>query len=189
MLFLQLTAAADTLLVQQLPPIRSTFEEVVVVASGLTSILTLVLLVVLLVMIASLRAKAKGTKERLDELLSELRPMAASATEMYKDVRAVAAAANEMMSESRETVVAVNERVRETVDTLADRVDEMSALIGRVSRSAERVATVASTAIGGIKLGARALGFGRKKKKKKRSRQVRAVERDATERPRVRRRD
>jgi len=61
---------------------------------------------------------------------------------------------------------------------------ELSELLGRVTRSADRVASVAGTALGGLKLGARALGLGRKKKRKKRTKQ------DASaERPRVRRRD
>jgi hypothetical protein len=70
------------------------------------------------------------------------------------------------------------------VDNLADRVDEMSELLGRVTRSANRVAAVAGTALGGLKLGARALGLGRKKKRKKRP-----TRDGATERPRVRQRD
>ena len=188
MLLLQVAAVADTLLVRQLPPVRTMFEQIVFVASGLVSILTLVLLVALIVMIGALRAKAEETKTKLDDLLKDLQPMAKSATAMYEDVRAVAAAASEMVAESRDTVHASNLRVRKTVDTLADRVDELSAMIGRVNRSAERVAAVASTAIGGIKLGARALGLGRKKKVRDRP-DDRLGDEDATERPRLRRRD
>jgi hypothetical protein len=58
MLLLQLTTAADTLLVQQLPAVRSPFEQLVFVASGLTSILTLVLLIIVLVMLVALRRSA-----------------------------------------------------------------------------------------------------------------------------------
>jgi methyl-accepting chemotaxis protein len=188
MLLLQAAATADTLIVQQLPPVRTAFEQVVFVASGLTSILTLLLLVALLLLIGALRAKAEETKGKLDDLLVELRPMAKSATAMYEDVRAVAAAASAMVAESRDTVRAANQRVRKTVDTLSDRVDELSGMIGRVNRSAERVAAVAGTALGGLKLGARALGLGRKKKKKKGRERGLAHDDDGTERPRLRRR-
>ena len=186
MLLLQVAAVADTLLVRQLPPTRTSFEQVVFVASGLTSVITLILLIALIVLIGALKAKAEETKAKLDDLLAELRPMAKSATAMYQDVREVAAAASEMVAESRDTVHATNQRVRKTVDTLADRVDALSAMIGRVHRSAERVAAVAGTALGGIKLGARALGLGGRKKKKSRER---SRDEDAVERPRLRRRD
>jgi len=184
MLLLQVAAVADTLLVRQLPPVRTAFDQIVYVASGLVSIITLILLIALIVMIGALKAKAEETKSKLDDLLKELHPMAKSATAMYEDIREVAAAASEMVAESRDTVHATNQRVRKTVDTLADRVDELSAMIGRVNRSAERVAAVAGTALGGIKMGARAFGIGRKKKARDRARDEEAVER-----PRLRRRD
>lgn len=44
MLILQLAAAADTVLVRAVPPLRTPFEQVVYVASGLTSLLVLGLL-------------------------------------------------------------------------------------------------------------------------------------------------
>lgn len=182
MVFLQLAAAADTVLVRQMPPVRSTFEQIFFVASGLTSVLTLALVAVLLVALLVLRTKADDLKAKIEELLVELRPLAKSATAMSEDVRAVAADVKAMTDESRETVREVNTRVRDTVGTLADRVDELSALIGRVNDSAERVANVASTAVGGIKLGARAMGFGGRKKKRK-------VAAAGPERPRIRRRD
>jgi hypothetical protein len=71
-------------------------------------------------------------------------------------------------------------------------------MLGRIHTSAEKVAAVAGTAIGGIKLGARAMGLGgRGKKKAKRPlsraaarRQRLAEEADGDdERPRLRRRD
>ena len=172
LLLLQLAAAADTLLVQQLPPVRSTFEQIIFVASGLTSIATLVLMVAVILMLGTLRRNAIETKEQVGGLVV--------------DTRELIAAAHEIVAESRETVVEAGERVRDTVDNLADRVDEMSELLGRITKSANRVAAVASTAIGGIKLGARAFGFGKKKKRKKSTRPERAA---AAERPRVRRRD
>ena len=172
LLLLQLAAAADTLLVQQLPPVRSTFEQIIFVASGLTSIATLVLMVAVILMLGTLRRNAIETKAQVGGLVD--------------DTRELIAAAHEIVAESRETVVEAGERVRDTVDNLADRVDEMSELLGRITKSANRVAAVASTAIGGIKLGARAFGFGKKKKRKKSTRPERAA---SAERPRVRRRD
>lgn len=181
-LLLQLAAAVDTVLVRNVPPARTAFEQVVHVASGLTSIIAFLLICVMLVGLVVIRQKAEEVKAKLDDLLDELKPMARNAAAMYDDVREVAKNVNEMVVESRDTVRTVNERVRTSVVTLSDRVDEMSALVGRVNASAERVATVATTTLAGLKVGARALGLGKKRKKK-------PAAAPAADRPRLRRRD
>lgn len=194
LLLLQLAAVADTVLVRNVPPARTAFEQIVFVAQGITSLLVLVLVVMTLISLLVLRAKADEVKDKLEELLEELRPMTRGAAAMYDDVREVAKNVNEMVDESRDTVKIVNERVRKSAVTLSDRVDELSTIIGRVNASANRVASVATTTVAGIKFGARALGFGRgaAKKKKVKGRAAgresgRAAERD--ERPTLRRRD
>jgi uncharacterized protein YoxC len=165
MYFFQLAAAADTVLVRNVPALRTPFEQVVFVASGLTSILALILVCVALVLLLVVSARAEDLRQKLDELMSELKPMARHL--------------NEMAAESRGTATDVNRRVRKSVRVLTRRVNQMSEIIGRVNSSAERVATVATTTMAGIKFGARALGFSRRKKKRRR---------DGDERPRLRRR-
>lgn len=179
MLPFQLAAAADTLLVRQVPAVRTTFEQIVFVASGLTSILALLLIVAVLIGLVVLRSKADELRARLDDLLNDLRPMAQNASAMYQDVREVAKDLKEMVDDSREAVRTTKERIQRSVDMLTHRVDQMSTLIGRVHDSAEAVATVATTAVGGIKLGARAMGLGKRK-----NRSVPPVER-----PKLRRKD
>lgn len=183
MLLLQLAVAADTVLVRQVTPIRSGFEQVVFVASGLTSILTLVVVLVILLVLLAMRQAAAGLRDKLDEVLTELRPLTQNANAASVDLRAAAAAAREMVDESRETVAMANERVRETVDELADRVSELGDILARITRTATRVADLGRTAMGGIKAGARALGLGKKKGKNP------PRVRDADARPRLRRRD
>jgi methyl-accepting chemotaxis protein len=179
-LLLQLAAATDTVLVRNVPPVRSAFEQVVFVASGLTSILLLVLVLVLVVGLVVLRAKADAVQAKLDTLIAELSPMARHATAMSAEVREVAKNVNEMVAESRATVTVVNDRVRRSVVKLTDQVDDLSDMVGRVNASASKVANVASTAMAGLKVGASALGLGKKRKKPRAS---------AEERPRLRRRD
>ena len=179
MLVTQIAATADTLIVRQLPPVRTTFEQVVFVASGITSIIVLLLIVVAIIAFFAMRRKAKELETKLDELLAELRPLAQNASGLYQDVREVAKDVKEMVDESRETIRTTNERIRTSVVTFTDRVDDISSLIGRVHGSAETVALVASTAISGLKLGARAMGMGKRKKKSK----------PPAERPRLRRKE
>ena len=179
----QLASIADTVLVRNVPPVRSTFEQVVFVTSGLTSIFAFILILMTVIGLLALRSMAKAVLQKLAELMVELKPMARNTTAMSDDVREVARNVNTMVDESRDTVRVVNERVRSSVVTLTDRVDEMSDIIGRVNRSAEQVASVATTAVAGIKLGARALGLSKGRKAKKKPRPP------AEERPRLRRRD
>jgi methyl-accepting chemotaxis protein len=164
MLLFQIGAAADTLIVRQLPPVRSTFEQIVFVASGITSILLLGLLVVVLMGMVALRNKTEDLRQKVDDLIADLRPMATSATATAEEVREVAAKLNTMVDDSRDTVRVVNSRVRKSTRVMATRVNELSELIGRISRSAERVSAIAGTAMGGLKFGARARGLGGKKK-------------------------
>lgn len=184
--FAQLAGVADTLLVRQLPPERTAFEQTVFVASGITSILMFVVLVFVLIALIALKAKADDTRSKMDELLAALKPLADDSREMFDDMRGIAKSSRVMVEESTETVQEVNARVRETVDNLADKVDDLSSMIGRINASAERVASITTTAVGGIKAGARYLGIGRKKGKKKKSAKR---SRDGAERPRLRRRD
>lgn len=179
----QLAAIADTVLVRNVAPLRTTFDQVVYVTSGLTSILAFVLILMTVVGLLVLRSTAREVLQKLEALLVELRPMVRNTNAMSDDVRDVARNVNKMVDESRDTVRVVNERVRSSVVTLSDRVDEMSDIIGRVNRSAERVASVATTAAAGIKLGARALGLSKGRKTTTKPRPA------AEERPRLRRRD
>ena len=132
----------------------------------------------------ALRSTAKDVLQKLEELMVELKPMARNTTAMSDDVREVATNVNRMVDESRDTVRVVNARVRASAITLTDRVDEMSEIIGRVNRSADRVASVAATAVAGIKLGARALGLSKRDKPKQKKARA-----ETAERPRLRRRD
>lgn len=182
-LAVQAAAAADTVLFRQVPQAKTAFEQIVFVASGLTSILTLMVVVVVLLMLIGMRVAAKSLGDKLDEVLLELRPLTQNANAASADVREAAAAAKAMMMESRETVAEANLRVRETIENLTERVDDLSEMLGRIHRAAERVAGVAGTAMGGIKAGVRFFGVGRKKKAQQKPS---VLER---ERPRLRRRD
>jgi methyl-accepting chemotaxis protein len=193
MLFLQVAAAAETLLVRNVPPARTTFETIVFVASGLNSIIALSLVVLALVSLLILRRKADELGEKVQALLEEMRPMTRNVNAMSDDVREVAKNVGGMVDDSRETVRVANERIRASVVNLTDRVDDLSAIISRVNDSAERVATVASTTMAGIKFGARALGLSKKKGPKVDRRRGRRgadeTEDLPRERPRLRRRD
>jgi hypothetical protein len=66
MLLQQLAAAADTIFVRQVPPVRTLFEQVAFVASGLVSVLLLVLLGLLLVSLGAMRRRAEEMRHKLD---------------------------------------------------------------------------------------------------------------------------
>jgi len=188
MLFLQLAAAADTLIVRQVTPARTAFEQIVFVASGLTSILTLLVVVAILAMLLGMRQAAIALQAKLDEVLKELRPLTQNANAASADLREATAMAKEMMVDSRETVALANLRVRETVDDLSDRIAELTAIVGKVIRLASRIAAVSATAIGGLRAGARVFGFGRTGSKAATRERKRDEAADRDEKPRLRRR-
>lgn len=186
--FLQLAAVADTVLVRQVPPARTAFEQIVFVASGLTSILTLLVVLAILLLLVGMRQAAIALHAKLDEVLTQLRPLTENANAASQDLREATAMAKEMVAESRETVALANERVRDTVDDLSDRIAELAELVGKITRMATRIGSVAATTIGGLKAGVKIFGLGRKKPKSGPRVRERSAERERDETPRLRRR-
>ena len=195
MLLLQLAAAADTLIVRQVPSVRTGFEAFVFIVSGVTSVLALLLIAATIFLLASMRQRFAETSAKVDELLTELRPFTHNANAMVEEVTAVARDIQSIADESRDTVRVANRRVRKSVRLITGRVNDLSELIGRVTDSATRIEQVATTTVAGIKFGARALGLSRKRRKstkptkptKPTSSATQATK--AAERPRLRRRD
>jgi uncharacterized phage infection (PIP) family protein YhgE len=180
-LLLQLAAAdTDTVLVRNVPPSRTVFEQIVFVTQGMTSILLFLLVCVIVVGLLLLRARADQLEGKLDHLIDELKPMARNATAMSDEVREVAKNINAMVDDSRDTVTVINDRVRTAAAALADQVETLTGIIGSVNASAARMASVATTTMAGLKVGARVMGLGKKRKKKRA---------DGDDRPRLRRRD
>lgn len=179
-LLLQLAAAADTVLVRNVPPSRTVFEQIVFVTQGMTSILLFLLICVMVGGLLLLRARADQLEGKLDHLIDELKPMARNATAMSEEVREVAKNINAMVDDSRDTVAVINDRVRTAAVALADQVEHLTGIVGTVNASAARMASVATTTMAGLKVGARVMGFGKKRKKKRAA---------GEERPRLRRRD
>jgi hypothetical protein len=168
LLLVQAAAVHDTVLMRALPPVRGGFEQVVFIASGLTSILALVLVVLLIVGLVALRAAARTVGARLDSLLVELRPLLEQALAASESVRATADTIHREVESVHESVHATTARVGKTVTELADRVDDFNELLGKVHHRADQVVDVATTAIAGLEWGARALKSRRKKKRRPR---------------------
>jgi ElaB/YqjD/DUF883 family membrane-anchored ribosome-binding protein len=179
-LLLQLAAAADTVLVRNVPPSRTVFEQIVFVTQGMTSILLFLLVCVMVGGLLVLRARADQLEGKLDHLIDELKPMARNATAMSEEVREVAKNINAMVNDSRDTITVINDRVRTAAVALADEAEDLTGIIRGVNASSARMASVATTTMAGLKVGARAMGLGKKRKKKGAG---------GDERPRLRRRD
>ncbi len=165
----QAITAHDTLLVRALPPVRSGFEQVAFVASGLTSILLLVLVV--LAHHRPVRGARSGRARRArdsDVLLKDLRPLVEQALAASESVKQTADHIHQEVTSVHESVQATTNRVRKTVSDFADRVDDFNDLLGKVHQRADQAVEVASTAIAGLAWGARTLKSRRKKKKRKR---------------------
>jgi len=68
---LQAAAAHDTVIVRQVPPVQSTFEQIVAVASGISTLLVLVLVTGLVVAMLAVRRSVRRAHEALDSRIAE----------------------------------------------------------------------------------------------------------------------
>jgi len=120
-----LAAAAETLLVRPVPPVRTAFDQVAHVTSGLTSILTLLLCLSALWLILELRRRAGAIEAELASLAKDLRPLAERATAAAEDVRAVTQKVDAIVGEVHQTASSVGATVRATADLGRSVVDAM----------------------------------------------------------------
>jgi hypothetical protein len=67
----QAAAAHDTVIVRQVPPVQSAFEQVVAVASGISTLLVLVLVTGLVVAMLAVRRSVRRAHEQLDRRIAE----------------------------------------------------------------------------------------------------------------------
>jgi HAMP domain-containing protein len=148
-----LQAAADTLLVRQVPPDRGGFEQVVFVAAGLAQIVTLVALILLLVIFFRMWKAQQAMQEQLSRLASKIDPMVASATAAAENVRDLTDAVKQDAMAAAEALSNATERVRDSVSGIADRIDDFGELLGRVTSKAEAVADIAEAAVSTFKAG------------------------------------
>jgi len=148
-------AAADTMLVRQVPLDRSGFDQVVFVAAGLAQIVTLVVVVLLAVIFFRMWKAQQAIQEHLGRLASKVDPMIASATAATENVRVLTDAVRTGAVASAEALTEATERVRDAVGGIADRIDEFGDLMARVTGKAEAVADVAGAAITTFKAGSR----------------------------------
>jgi hypothetical protein len=70
-MLLQAVAAHDTVFMRQLPPVRGWFEQVVFVASGISTLLVLLLVAALVVAMLAVRRSVQRAHEALDRRVAE----------------------------------------------------------------------------------------------------------------------
>jgi HAMP domain-containing protein len=145
----------DTLLVRQVPPDRTGFEQVVFVAAGLAQVVTLVVVVLLAVIFFRMWKAQQAMQEQLRRLSEQVDPMIASATAAAENVRDLTEAVKDNAVAAADALSNATERVRDSVSGIADRIDDFGALLGRVTDKAEAVADVAEAAVSTFKAGRR----------------------------------
>ena len=150
-------AAADTMLVRQVSPDRSGFEQVVFVAGGLSQIVTLVVVALLAVIFFRMWKAQLAMQEQLSRLASKVDPMIASATTAAENVRVLTDVMRKDAVAAADALAEATGRVRDSVGGIADRIDEFGALVGRVTQKADAVADIASAAATTIRAGSRLL--------------------------------
>ncbi len=150
-----LQIVADTLIVRQVTPLRTGFDEVVFVAAGLAQVVTLVVVVLLSVIFFRMWKAQQAMQEQLGRLTSKIDPMIASATAAAENVRELTDAVKQDAMAAAESLSNAAARVRDAVSGISDRIDDVGAVLGRVTEKAEAVADVAGAAVSTFKAGSR----------------------------------
>ncbi|MDQ8154860.1 MAG: hypothetical protein P3B98_09360 [Gemmatimonadota bacterium] len=148
-------AAADTLLVRQVPPDRTGFESLVFIAGGAAQVVTLVVVILLAVIFFRMWKAQQAMQAELSKLGSKIDPMIASATSAAENVRVLTDAVRHDAVAAAEALSEATTRVRDSVSGIADRIDDFGELMGRVTDKTEAVAEVAGAAATAIKAGSR----------------------------------
>lgn len=156
-----LAVVADTLLVRQVPQVRSGFEQVVFVSAGVSQVVTLVVVVLLAIIFFRMWKTQQALQEQLGHLAGKVDPMIASATEAAANVRVLTDVVRRDAVQAAEALREATGRVRDSVGAVADRVDDFSALLGRVharaDAAADAAADVAGVALDALRQGVRAM--------------------------------
>ncbi len=152
-----LAVVADTLLVRQVPQVRSGFEQVVFVSAGVSQVVTLVVVVLLAIIFFRMWKTQQALQEQLGHLAGKVDPMIASATEAAANVRVLTDVVRRDAVQAAEALREATGRVRDSVGAVADRVDDFSALLGRVHARADAAADVAGVALDALRQGVRAM--------------------------------
>ncbi len=150
-----LQVSVDTMLVRQVPPDRTSFEQVVFVAAGAAQVVTLVVVVLLAIIFYRMWRAQLAMQEQLGRLSEKLDPMIASATMAAENVRALTDVVKRDAASAAEALSEATTRVRDSVSGIADRIDDVGELLGRVTERAEAVSEVAAAAVSTFKAGRR----------------------------------
>lgn len=152
-----LQAVADTILVRQVPPVRTAFDNAVFVAAGLAQIITLAVVIILALIFYRMWRAQQAMHEQLARLSSKVDPMIASATAAAENVRLLTDVVRRDAVDAADALAEATGRVRDSVSGIADRIDDFGDLMGRVHAKADAVADLADAAMGTIRAGARIL--------------------------------
>lgn len=166
-MILPLFIAADTLLVRQVPPARTGFEQTVFVAAGLAQIVTLVVVVLLAMIFFRMWKAQQAIQQEIGRLSAKVDPMIASGTAAAENVRALTDTVRRDAAQAAQALTEATSRVRDSVAGIADRIDDVGTMIGRVQEKADTVIAVASAALGAVEVAAR--------RKRQRARRARAA--------------
>ena len=152
-----LLAAADTVLVRAVPPVRTGFEQTLFVAAGLAQLLTPVVILLLTLLLYRMYRAQQRLNVQLAQLSTRVDPLIAGASSAVENVRALTEVVRKDTVIAADAIAEATGRMRDVVGGIADRVDDFGELLGRAYTKADAVADVAEAAVKTVKWGSRAL--------------------------------
>jgi hypothetical protein len=152
--------ATDTTYVQQLPAVRSGFEQLVFVAGGLLTLTALGALLALIPAMIALRKRMRAATAAFDRFTAEMGPMLGHARGMAANIEQTTLVVRAQAETVAETVAAANQSVRGVLTEAEQRAREFSAFLKVVQEEAERAFVQTAAAVRGARAGAAAFHDG-----------------------------
>ncbi len=164
MTFLLQAVTTDTLIIRQVPTVRSGAEQVVFAIAGIAPLITLLLALLIAVFFYRMWRSQQQLLAQLGRLSDKVDPMIESAVAAAENVQDLTDAVRKDAVAAAAALSEATSRVRDAVSGVADRIDDFGNLLGRVHEKADAVVDVAGAAISTLKWGANALNPMRKRK-------------------------
>jgi hypothetical protein len=163
-LFLQVAAAADTVLMRVVPGETSAFQKVLGVAQLGAVLLAYVLMGAAIFGIIKLYRSFEAAKSSLDEVGRDLKELVDNANSISRSATSIIDSVKDNIEGVNQTVEIANRRAQRAIGELADRIDEFNRTLSVVQSETQGAVVAAFSAIKGVKAGVSALRSHRRRK-------------------------
>jgi uncharacterized protein YoxC len=143
----------DTIVTRQIQPEASTFEKIIGVASGLTSIALLVLAVALVPAAWNFRKSYAKVSDMLDRIYGDINPLMRHVSTIADNVNYITTSVRVDVQQVSQTIASANQKLVESVAAAEERMKDLTALLAVVQEEAEGAFISTASTLRGVRTG------------------------------------